>query len=177
MQIGYKVINRRRITGASVLNKIKYSKLRVIGAGANGLVMTDGKYAIKVGMLYEGDYDNLTAAAKHGFAVPVVYFEERIKIDQRLMNFIESSTFYRNGWEVDVSDYFTAAGYADMMISMLAQPYLDNNCEVDGDDRQAAYAVAYEVQSAYQRKVNGHWGDVHPWNLGIYRGAIVILDF
>lgn len=179
MRIGYKPVKRKLITGASVLNKIKYDQLRIIGAGANGIVLTDGKYAIKVGNLHDGDYENLNEAASYGFAVPVVYYERSIKIDPRIVDILRNQPAYRNGSEVDIEEYLSDNDRADMMISLLAKPYLDNNCYLshDSDGRDRAYRVAYNVRDKYAEVSDNNWSDVHPWNLGIYKGALIILDF
>lgn len=178
-QLGYKVIKRHYVTGESVLNKIKYSKLRAIGAGATGLVMTDGKYAIKVGYVDSYDVNFLKVAADYGFAVPILYFAPEAIIDSRLMKFIHTAEFYQNGHKVNnIAYYFQRPDVTGILVSMLAIPFMNHECNVPygSDARMNAANVANQVRREYQRVSGEEWEDAHPWNLGIYNGGLIILD-
>lgn len=176
-QIGYKPTNRRYIQGESVLNRIKYSKLRVLGAGANGIVMTDGKYAIKVGYIRGEEPNELNTAAKYGFAIPVVFSARSIRLDPRIVKVLRTSEIKRDGHPVKLEYYLSDDDIAGIMVSFVGQPYFDNSCSVSSEERDRGYQLARKVRDKYMGVSQEYWGDCHPWNLGIYRGAIVILDY
>lgn len=185
--IGYKPDKRHRVKGISVLSKIKYSKLRFVAAGGSGVVITDGKYAIKIGYISRDDYNDLAEAAEAGFAQPVLYHDQNVEIDQRMVDIIFAAD-PRNGGaggdDFDPDDFFKNDPLekdryiADIMVSLYVEPFLSPQEPLDDDDaRSKAYKIATKVRDAYAKATKNYWSDSHPWNLGIYKGALIILDF
>jgi hypothetical protein len=177
--MGYKPIKRKRVAGISVLSKIKYSKLRVVGGGGSGIVITDGKYAIKIGDIRQSDFDKLNAAAEVGWAVPVLYFERGAEIDPRIITFLKSQVDLKNTWHRNGAMYLNKDNTADIMVMLVAQPFVSTELQgkVKGEELFALRAIAASVADAYNEATGKQWGDDHVWNIGIYRGGLIILDF
>lgn len=179
--MGYKPINHKRVSGVSVLSKIKYSKLRVVGGGGSGVVVTDGKYAIKIGQITNFDYEMLTQAAAHGWAMPVLYFERGVQIDERIKCVIfddrERERIGSAGYTADPEGFFYDNGTTDIMVSLYAESYLPPQVALEGSERTREWKFAQKVREVLKEQTGMHWPDAHPWNLGVYRGGIIIFDF
>lgn len=180
MQFGYDVSKLPKLTrGESIFSEIDYDALRVVGAGVAGVVLTDGKYAIKIGYIEEQSYTKLVKSAEYGFSQPILYFQRKTSIDQRFIDVIYRDTVkLGSGGYVSDPDEFLYNDGSDIMISLYVKPFINPpQKKLEGHARADAYQVASQLARAYAEKTDERWFDNHPWNIGIYAGGLIIIDF
>ena len=165
----------------AIWNHVNLGNLRIIAAGQSTVVLTDGVYAIKIGLIDHKQPKMIAYAHMHGFSVPMIAYERYVTIPQFIQKMIEKTDFYQNAELYTDQDYklvsFIQNNCADVMIVGLADPYMDHAKEYTESEIENAYAVANNVKDNYETLTRGKWMDVHPWNLARYNGSIVIIDF
>lgn len=162
------------------MHKINYRNLRAVGGGSYGCVITDGKYAIKIGRIGSNEIETIKYNAKRGFAVPVYYFKKHVRISPKLVEAMNEGiphygdTSYADeylrpskrakGWDAPRK-------YADIAVMGLAKPLLSHD-DYEDNDRNKGYRIAEEM-----RNYCDDFRDSHPYNLGFYHGGLIVLDF
>lgn len=179
--LGYQPIETPAITGEAILAEINYDTLHVVAAGGSGAVVTDGTYAIKIGRISAMDYEQLSEAAAVGWSMPVLYHEQGAAIHPCIVEVLyrEEQYLTAGGWHAEAHGFLHMDNRADIMISMLVEPLIDplidyRRCD---EEKSVLYKLATSIEVAFKEATGKRWWDSHPWNLGIYKGGIIILDF
>lgn len=163
----------------TVMPEINYNALRVIGAGINTVVITDEKYAIKIGRIDEISLEELIKLSKHGIAVPIYYYGTDIDIQKTFFDFLKNTPIYSAGDIVSYEDYIFDNGtnvFTDILVVGLADTYQSHdNLVVEREYSQDIRDVIAQL-SEKAWELNIRWTDDHIYNIGIYNGNPVILD-
>lgn len=164
----------------SIFDKINMSKLRYVGSGSSNICLTDGVYAIKIGIVAKCEADEMNKAYQHGLGVPVLEFKEHVSMPDAILALLKKyPTFYCEGGKVAQCVFLDIleSKYANVMIMPLIKPYMRHDYQYSRLYMARAYTISKRLAAVYNQVTGNFWEDFHPWNMGKYNGNLVILDF
>ncbi len=163
------------------LNSINWKKMKTVGAGSNNVVFTDGKLAVKFGNVDQDEVDLMDEAAKFDLSVPVLYFKESVNLSSDIMQMMYDypRKFYYDHKDDEPWPLYSIKkkSRANVLVTPYAKPLLNNAKEYSPKWVDRCNLLVERVKAEYREVVGKIWQDDHPWNLGYYRGNLVILDF
>lgn len=156
------------------------SKLRIIGAGMNNVVLTDGTYAIKLGNVSSDEVNELIEAYQYDLGVKVHDYAWRAIVPQEILTLLTNNRripVYDNKERSSVVDRILQSGKANILITDLAKPMVIPGKKYSARWHKIVENRVNKLVESYKLKTGKNWWDCHNYNIATYSGHAVIIDF
>lgn len=155
------------------LDQFDLSTFRGIGGGTHGMVIGNGRFAIKLGDITEDEFITMQNAAKHRLAVPAYWYAANVRLTNEQIAAIPIIPTY--GRDTTIRNYMRRDGTVDVMIMAQATPLASHERGAKIDYNRC-YKAADSLKKKVRKIFGVNWTDGHEYNVGIFRNYYVILD-
>ena len=160
----------------AIFDMINLDNLTVIGNGSNNVCLTDGVYAIKIGNNNTDEYETMNRAYDHGLSVKPYNHAIGVELPEQIITALIAK-YGENTSEYAVYPIIERKR-ANVLITDLATPIMPNYGEsYTAELYHHAREIMRDLEFKFRMLMNEIWYDPHVWNIAMYNGNPVIIDF